>query len=211
MSQRSLSVKDATESLLRDRIYTVEDEVLGMKVDEFQNDKFPTHTPDGFEFLVQNTLESRGIRDVCEQFLVRPYWGFIKIFGSKLPSDYVYRFLPGSLEPINAITILLCSPDSEFVFWNGSAVIGIKKKYKDMSLEDDEDTCIEEDEEDKAVSKLWGLLANKEHRFRELGACGNPAALKSEYLRIADSVSKFAKATLFLSDSQLNHKYGLGD
>ena len=155
--------------------------------------------------------------------------GFIKIFGSKLPSDYVYRFLPGSLEPINAIAILICSPDSEFVFWNGSAVIGIKKENVDMALKDDENTCIEEDEEDKAVSRLWGLLAGKEHRFRELGACGIPAVLKAggllalhqhvvisksltltEYLRIADSVSRFARATLFFSDSQLNHKYGLG-
>lgn len=73
------------------------------------------------------------------------------------------------------MTILLCSPDSEFVFWRGSAVIGIKKEDN----KDDENTCIEQDEEEKAVSTHWGLLAGKEHRFRELGACGNPVVLKS--------------------------------
>ena len=40
-------------------------------------------------------------------------------------------------------------------------------------------TRIKTDDDEKAVSRNWGLLAAKESRFREVGISGSVVALKS--------------------------------
>ena len=120
------------------------------------------------------------INEVCKVILGKPQWGFIKIYGDKLPAGYIYRFHPGSLVKINTVTILLWSPDSEFVLWGGSTEIGILPE--DGATDNSQGsptTRITTDDEEKAISKKWGLLAARESRFREVGICGNTVALKS--------------------------------
>jgi len=64
MALRSFPANDAEISLKRTGKYALEDQVVGNRVQEFWQARFPTKSPLGLEFIAQNSF----LREVCSSF-----------------------------------------------------------------------------------------------------------------------------------------------
>lgn len=53
---RSFPSEDAEASIQRTGVYTLDDHVVGSRVEEFSRMRFPTKSPLGLEFIAQNSF-----------------------------------------------------------------------------------------------------------------------------------------------------------
>merc|ERR1712193_265710 len=149
MALRSFPANDAEISLKRTGKYALEDQVVGNRVQEFWQARFPTKSPLGLEFIAQNSFLREDVRQILFSILGRPILGLIKVYSDILPSDYVFRVHNGSEEPTFCLLVLLSCPDSVICFYEGST-----SEYMGV---------------DVAVSKKWGPLATPERDMRRAG------------------------------------------
>merc|ERR1712054_465810 len=120
MALRSFPANDAEISLKRTGKYALEDQVVGNRVQEFWQARFPTKSPLGLEFIAQNSFLREDVRQILFSILGRPILGLIKVYSDILPSDYVFRVHNGSEEPTFRLLVLLSCPDSVICFYEGS-------------------------------------------------------------------------------------------
>ncbi|KAH8651725.1 hypothetical protein BGZ61DRAFT_375158 [Ilyonectria robusta] len=169
---RSFPAEDAEATIQRTGVYTLEDHVVGNRIEEFSDLRFPIKSPLGLEFIAQNSFVRKDIRRVLDSTLGRPHLGLIKIYNQILPSDYVFRLHNGSVGEAFCLLVLLWSPGSIVCFYDGSISQNI--------------------EDDPPVSKTWGLLATPKLRMNRDGISENIVDLKGGGLVLSDSRLQFS-------------------
>jgi len=172
MALRSFPANDAEISLKRTGKYALEDQVVGNRVQEFWQARFPTKSPLGLEFIAQNSFLREDVRQILFSILGRPILGLIKVYSDILPSDYVFRVHNGSEEPTFCLLVLLSCPDSVICFYEGST-----SEYMGV---------------DVAVSKKWGPLATPERDMSRAGFSKETIKLQNGGLVIQDSRLQFS-------------------
>ncbi|KPA35927.1 ca2+:h+ antiporter [Fusarium langsethiae] len=165
-SPRTFPTEDASVSIQRTGLYTLEDHAVGDQVKEFSKRGFPTKSPAGLEFVVQNSFAREDIHHVLVKTLHKPRLGLIKIWSYALPSDYAFRLHNGAPGDPVCLLVHLFSPDSIVSFYKGSVS--------------------RETEVDPLVTEKWGVLATpKQCLDRDIS--GEATELKEGGLVLSDS------------------------
>ncbi|KAK1992477.1 hypothetical protein LX36DRAFT_527897, partial [Colletotrichum falcatum] len=161
----------------------------GNCIAEFNKNGLHVGTEYGLDFVAQNTIENQCIRDVVEAIIDRPRWGLYKVYSDKLPSDQVW-FLHNRIQPQTpTLLVLLLSPGSSTIFWEGSHLKSLYAKEE----------------------KEWGLLALPREWLAQKGIKPTEVSTCEGGLAIIDSrtgftpVRGYAIHIGFATEAELEH------
>ncbi|CAG9956759.1 unnamed protein product [Clonostachys rosea f. rosea IK726] len=139
-SQKSYSTIEAKSFIERAGLYIVKDAEdrsndgkekesrrdvgKGEQFAQFYNNGYLTKTPEGLEFVYQNTIGDKEIGPIVLSIIKQPRWGYSRYFSTLLSADYAWFFHNHNEkiehEPIHTLVVQFWLPGSRVVFYEGS-------------------------------------------------------------------------------------------
>ncbi|KAJ3453100.1 hypothetical protein MRS44_018755 [Fusarium solani] len=112
-----MDYEEIKNAVLRDGFFSVEDTVIGTRVDGFAREKYPFQTMHGLA-LLQATLDDERVRNTVESLLDRCGLGMFKVFGPH--PDTARALLNRTTDKLLALTTILCPKASRLILFEDS-------------------------------------------------------------------------------------------
>ncbi|KAJ2992529.1 hypothetical protein NUW58_g2134 [Xylaria curta] len=131
----SLLTADAKLSIERAGFYLIKDEETGdagqrrgvgkgRRFARFYDAGYRTKTPEGLDFVIQNTIGDPDIGGIIKSIIKHPRWGYLRFYSDILSSDYAWFFhirdRKNDHEAIHTLQVQFWMPGSRAIFYAGS-------------------------------------------------------------------------------------------
>ncbi|EFY91630.1 hypothetical protein MAC_02220 [Metarhizium acridum CQMa 102] len=105
----------------------------GRRFAQFYKEGYKTKTPNGLDFVYQNTIADEEIGPIVHSIIRQPRWGYLRFYSTKtLSADYAWFFRNhdefNTDEPIQTLMVQFWLPGSRVVFYQGSQRQAFKAK-----------------------------------------------------------------------------------